>query len=92
MPKIIINDRWSFEPDNHNWTLVETTRSIADKDTKHRKAGDEVVSTRPYYYATLHRCCTALISKDAKAADSVHGIIDRIDAAEKAIVAALERC
>lgn len=86
MSKLIIDDNWQIETDEHNCTLLyseEKTREKIDKDRKKTGETEQYLSQTPYYYPTIQACFRRYLAENQKEASTVQeciAITERVEA------------
>lgn len=80
---IKINDRYELERDKYQWILTEWVDGF-DKDKKPKR------SERKTYHP-LKWALNEIIDREAGRADSVEGVIEAVEKAERSIVFALSK-
>jgi len=80
---IKVNNSWSVEGDNFNWTL-HNWYDGKDKNGNHKRHSKEL------YYSSLSSALKVCCEKSLLGCESAEEIMDRLDKLNKEIVAALK--
>lgn len=87
MPRIKINDRFSFDSEEYGWVLYDTHKY---KSKKEGEEGQIKESTKTWYPATLEHLCEMVVNDTPKSAGSMTEVLNTIVQAKQECIEAIK--